>query len=428
MNLLIYCLIMLCLMFIGVPIAYSMLISTAVYINFFSDITMLAACKQMITGVNSFTLLALPFFILLGELLTETGVTKRLVGIANGLVGHMKGSMAQVNIVGSMLLAGVQGSASSDTAAIGGMLIPAMKEDGYSPSYAAAVTAASSAIGPMIPPSLTMVVIGGLTSVSIGKMFLGGILPGVVIGLTQMVYVAVRARKAPEYRGTNEPFSLKKLGKSLADGWLAVFIPLIIVVGISTGFFTPTESATFAVLFTVFLGVCVYRSINFKGLCKCIVSTVKTLANIAIIIAAAQAFGWILSREGIVSVFEDLLLGISTNPIVILLIINVIYLIAGCFVETIALVVLFVPIFMPIITAVGIDPVHFSIMTVFSLTIGTVTPPLGVCMYMAIDIAKIKLEEYLKEAIPFFIPLIVALLVITFIPQLTTLLPNLLMP
>lgn len=427
MELLYYCLIMLFLMFIGVPIAHSMLISTAAYILFMSDLSMLAACKQMIKGVNSFTLLALPFFILLGELLTETGVTKRLVGVANGFVGHMKGSMAQVNVVGSVLLAGVQGSASSDTAAIGGMLIPAMVEDGYKPSYAAAVTAASSAIGPMIPPSLTMVIMGGLTSLSIGKMFLGGILPGVVIGLTQMIYVAVRARKGPEYCGSNEKFSIKKLAKAIKEGWLTLFIPLIIVVGISTGFVTPTESATFAVLFTIFLGVVVYRSINFKGLVRCLVKTVLTLANIGIIIAAAQAFGWILAREGVVEIFESFLLGISTNPIVILLIINVIYLIAGCFVETIALVILFVPIFLPIVTSVGIDPIHFAVMTVFSLTIGTVTPPLGVCMYMACDIAKIKLEDYLKEGLPFFIPLIAALLIITFVPAVTTFLPNLLM-
>ena len=422
-----YCLFLLFFMFIGVPIAYSLLGSTWIYIVFFSKLSMIAACKQIITGVNSFTLLALPFFILLGEMLTKAGLTTRLVNIAKALVGHMKGALAQVNIVGSMLLAGVQGAASSDTAAVGGMLIPAMVEDGYDSAYAAVVTACSSSIGPMIPPSLTMVVLGSVSGISVGRGFLGGAIPGILLGLFMMVYAGIKARQDAKYCGSNEPFTWKALWESLKAGWMAVFIPLIVVGGIAFGVFTPTESGTFAVLATIFLGMVVYRSLSFKGLIECCVATIKTLGNILPIVAAAAAFGWILTREGAVEALSSLLLGITSSPVVLLMIMAVIYLIAGCFVETLALVILFVPIFAPIATAAGVDPVHFAVVTVLSLTVGTVTPPLGVCMYMACDIAKIKVEDFVRECIPFLIPMVVCILLVILVPAISTFLPNLLM-
>ena len=422
-----YCLFLLAFMFLGVPIAYSLLGSTWIYIVFFSKLSMIAACKQIITGVNSFTLLALPFFILLGEMLTKAGLTTRLVNIAKALVGHMKGALAQVNIVGSMLLAGVQGAASSDTAAVGGMLIPAMVEDGYDSAYAAVVTACSSSIGPMIPPSLTMVVLGSVSGISVGRGFLGGAIPGIMLGLFMMVYASLKARKSAKYCGSNEPFTWKALGESLKAGWMAVFIPLIVVGGIAFGVFTPTESGTFAVLATIFLGMVVYRSLSFKGLMECCVATIKTLGNILPIVAAAAAFGWILTREGAVEALSALLLGITSSPVVLLMIMAVIYLIAGCFVETLALVILFVPIFAPIATTAGVDPVHFAVVTVLSLTVGTVTPPLGVCMYMACDIAKIKVEDFVRECIPFLIPMVACILLVILVPAISTFLPNLLM-
>ncbi len=423
-----YCLCVLILMLMGVPIAYSLLTSTVIYISFFSELTMQTVCKQLIAGVNSFTLLALPFFLLLGSMLTNSGLTERLLSMATAIVGHMKGGLAQVNIVCSVFLAGVQGSATSDVASSGGLTIPAMKKDGYSGAFAAAITGASACIGPMIPPSLTAVVIGSVASISIGRMFLGGIVPGGVIGIFLMIYCGIKARQKPEYCGSNKPFSFKRLFESVKEGWAALVIPLIIVVGIAVGVFTATESATFAVLATILLGVFVFKSLTFKGFVECVKEAVFTLGNITVIIASAAAFGWVLTREGAVDFFQTLLLGISDNKYIVVLIISVIYLIAGCFVETIALVILFVPIFAPIVTNMGYDPVQFAIVTILALTIGTVTPPLGTCMYLACDIAKIKIEDFMKEMLPMYVPMVAALVVVIFVPPVSTFLPYLFMP
>jgi C4-dicarboxylate transporter DctM subunit len=398
------------------------------YITFFSELPLTTVCKQILAGVNSFTLLALPFFLFLGAMLSRSGLTERLLSMATALVGHMKGGLAQVNVVCSVFLAGVQGSASSDVAAEGALTIPAMMKDGYSGPYSAAVTGASACIGPMIPPSLTAVVIGSVASISIGRLFLGGIIPGVVIAVFLMIYCGIKARQDMRYCGSNAPFSFNRLFTSIKEGWTALFIPLIIVAGISAGFFTATESATFAVLVTIFLGVVVYRSLNWEGFKECIKEAVFTLGNITIIIASAAAFGWILTREGAVDFFQRILINFSKNPRILMLIVTLIYLIAGCFVETLALVILFVPIFLPIVVGAGYDTVQFGVVTIFALTIGTITPPLGVCMYLACDIAKISIEDFMKEMIPMYIPMLFALLVIVFFPPVSTFLPYLFMP
>lgn len=423
-----YCLCVLILMFLGVPIAYSLLTSTFFYITFFSELSLVTACKQILKGVNSFTLLALPFFLLLGAMLSSSGLTERLLAMASSLVGHMKGGLAQINVVSSVFLAGVQGSASSDIAASGSFNIPAMIQDGYKPAYAAAISCASACIGPMIPPSLTAVVLGSTAGVSIGRLFLGGIVPGVVMCLTQMAYCTIRAYQDPAYRGSNPPFSLRRVFTSLKEGWTALFIPFIIIAGISFGWFTATESATFAVMVCAFLGVFVFKTLNLKNFIGCVKEAVYTLGNITIIIAAAAAFGWILAREGATDFFQTLLLGITDNRIIVILIIAFIYIIGGCFVETIALVVLFVPIFLPIAQGLGYDPIHFSIITMLALTVGTMTPPMGVCMYLTCDIAKISIEDFMQEALPMYIPLLVSLLLVIFIPPISTFVPYFFMP
>jgi tripartite ATP-independent transporter DctM subunit len=415
-------------MCLGTPIGFSLIISSIFYIFCFSNLSAIVIVKQMLSGVDSFALLALPFFLLLGELLTRAKLTTKLINIAGALVGHMKGSLAQINIVSSMLLAGVQGAASSDTAAIGGMLIPAMKEDGYSPSYSAAVTAISSAVGPIIPPSLTMVIYGSVAGASIGRLFMAGAVPGVMLGLFLMVYCGIRARKGPEYCGTFQPFSFKRLLISIKEGWPAIFVPIIIIAGIALGVFTPTESGVFACLVTLILGLVVYRTLGWKEIVGSAKATVGTLSNILIIVSGAAAFGWILTREGAVEIISGFLFALSKNPIVIMLIINAILLIAGCFVETLALVLLFTPIFLPIVTALGYSPIHFGVIMVLNLTLGTVTPPLGVCMYLSCDLAKIKVESFMKEALPMYIPVLICLMIVILIPQISMFLPNLLMP
>lgn len=430
MELLLYCLFLLFLLVIGSPIGFSLLLSALFYIICFSELDPIILPQKMQAGLNSFPLLAVPFFLMLGDVMTRSGITGRLVNLANALVGHIRGSLAHVNIVTSMLLAGIQGAATADTAAVGSMLIPAMKKDGYAPNYSAAITAASAAVGPIIPPSLSMVIFGSMGSVSIGRLFLGGAIPGFVLGLYLMVYSYFLARRkgygAPP--GQIQKFSIKKLGKGLKSGFLPLLIPIIVVGGIVGGVFTPTESGAVATLVAIFLGAFIYRELGLRKLLDSTLSTLYMLGSILIIVAGAATFGWILSIEGATKLLGDALFAISENPIIIMLIINAILLIMGCFIETLALIVLLTPILLPVVIEAGFNPVHFGVIMVLNLTIGLTTPPLGVCMFVACGIADITIDNFMRAMAPLYIPLLLGLLTVVIFPQVTMYLPNLLMP
>jgi len=429
MELLIYFFLLLALILLGAPIAFSLLISAAVYVVCFSSLDPIIIPQKMQYGLNMFVLLAIPFFLMLGEIMGRAGITGRLVDLANALVGHVRGGMAHVNIVTSMLMAGIQGTAAADTAAVGSMLIPAMKRDKYPPNFAAAITAASSAIGPIIPPSLAMVIYGSMGNVSVGRLFLGGAIPGIILGSYLMIYSYFVA-KHRNYGSSQsqEGFSIKRLIHSLKAGFLPLMIPIIIIGGIVGGVFTPTESGAVATMVAIILGVFVYRRLGWKELVESARDTIYMMGSVLIIVAAAATFGWILSIEGAGDLLSDSLYRISKNPIVIMLVINALLLLLGCFIETVALLILLTPILLPVVVKVGYDPVHFGVIMVFNLTIGLTTPPLGLCIFIASGIAGISVKDFMREMFPLYIPLILGLLTTVFFPRVVMFLPNLLMP
>jgi C4-dicarboxylate transporter DctM subunit len=304
-----------------------------------------------------------------------------------------------------------------------------MIEDGYEPNFAAAITAASSAIGPIIPPSLAMVIYGSLGNVSVGRLFLGGAIPGFILGIYLMIYSYLIAKKR-NYGSSygQEGFSIKRLGRSLKAGFLPLLIPIIIIGGIVGGVFTATESGAVATMIAIILGVFVYRRLGCKELVDSVRSTIYMMGSVLIIIAAAATFGWILSIEGAGDLLSESLFRISGNPILIMLIINALLLILGCFIETVALLILLTPILLPIVVKVGYDPVHFGVIMVFNLTIGLTTPPLGLCIFIASGIAGISVKDFMREMFFLYVPLILGLLTTVFLPKLVMFLPNLLMP
>jgi tripartite ATP-independent transporter DctM subunit len=429
MELLMYFLLLLFLILVGTPIGFSLLISAAVYVIFFSSLDPIIIPQKMQYGLNLFVLLAIPFFLMLGEVMGRAGITGRLVDLANAMVGHIRGGMAHVNIVTSMLMAGIQGTATADTAAVGSMLIPAMIKDRYAPNFAAAITAASSAVGPIIPPSLAMVIYGSMGNVSVGRLFLGGAIPGFILGAYLMVYsyLLAKRRNFGAIQG-HEGFSLKRLYRSLRSGFLPLMIPIIVVGGIVGGVFTPTESGAVATMVAIILGVFVYRRIGWRELADSALNTIYMMGSVLIIVAGAATFGWILSIEGAGELLGDNLLRISKNPIIIMLIINALLLIFGCFIETVALLILLTPILLPVVVKVGYDPVHFGVIMVFNLTIGLTTPPLGLCIFVASGIADISVKDFMREMFPLYIPLLLGLLTTVLSPRLVMFLPNLLMP
>lgn len=429
MGLIVYCITLFLFLILSAPIGFSLLLSALIYIVFFSSLDPIILPQKIQSGLNSFPLLAIPFFLMLGEVMGRAGITRRLVNVANALVGHIRGGLAHVNIVTSMLMAGIQGAASADTAAIGSMLIPAMKKDGYSASYAAAITAASSAVGPIIPPSLSMVIYGGMGNVSIGRLFLAGAIPGIILGIYLMIYSAIiAARQGFGQYSSKQNFSFRRLGSSLKAGSIPLSIPLIIIGGIVGGIFTPTESGAVATLVAVVIGVFVLRELRLKDLLDSALGTLNMLGSILIIVAGAATFGWILSIEGAGRMLGDAIFSISKNPILVMFMINFILLLLGCFIETIALLILLTPIVLPIVTSVGYDPVHFGVIMVLNLTIGLTTPPLGVCIFVASGIAGISMEKFMRTMLPLYIPLLLGLLTTILFPQVVMFLPNLLMP
>jgi tripartite ATP-independent transporter DctM subunit len=429
MELLIYFFLLLFLILLGTPIGFSLLISAAVYVIFLSSLDPIIIPQKMQYGLNLFVLLAIPFFLMLGEIMGRAGITGRLVDLANAMVGHIRGGMAHVNIVTSMLMAGIQGTATADTAAVGSMLIPAMIKDKYAPNFAAAITAASSAVGPIIPPSLAMVIYGSMGNVSVGRLFLGGAIPGLILGVYLMIYSYLVAKRR-NYGATQgqESFSIKRFYRNLKSGFLPLLIPIIIVGGIVGGVFTPTESGAVATMVAIILGVFVYRTIGLRELIRGALKTIYMMGSVLIIVSAAATFGWILSIEGAGDLLGDSLLRISKNPIVVMLVINLLLLTLGCFIETVALLILLTPILLPVVVKVGYDPIHFGVIMVFNLTVGLTTPPLGLCIFVASGIAGISVKDFMREMFPLYIPLLLGLLTTILFPRLVMFLPNLLMP
>ena len=409
------------LLVIGVPVAVSLGVASLVYI-LIAGLPEVVLIHNMINGIDSFPLLAIPFFILAGHLMNTAGITTKIFAFARALVGWMHGGLGHVNVGASVIFAGMSGAAVADAGGLGNVEIKAMRDAGYDTDFSVGITAASSTIGPIIPPSLPLVIFGVMASASIGELFAAGLVPGILMALSLMVMVAVYSRRRSYPR--DAAFDLCRLWTTLKSAFFPLLTPVIVVGGIVTGAFTPTEAAVAAVAYALFLGLVVYRSLNWRHLIRVSMDTIETSAAILMIVAAATIFAWILTANQVATLLGDSLLVLTENRIILLLIIMAIVLLIGMFMETIAAITILVPVLMPIAAKVGIDPVHLGIIVILNLMIGLLTPPVGMVLYVLSDVAGVRFERCVRATMPFLVPLVIVLLAITFFPQLALWLPT----
>lgn len=407
----------------NIPIAFSIGLASISAVLASKGVPMMVIPQRMFYGLDTFTLISVPLFILAGRLMALGGVTRDLLNLANVFVGWMRGGLAYVNIVASMIFAGITGTAASDSSSIGSILVPAMIKKGYEKDFTVAVTATSSTIGIMIPPSVPMVLYGVAAGVSIGKLFMGGIIPGLLVGISLMAVTAVLARKRNYPAEARLP--IKESVKIVLRGIPALMTVVIIIGGIVFGFFTPTEAAGIAVVYTLLLGIYYYKELHWKDVPGIIKEVASTMGLVSIMVAAATALGWVFANQGIPRMIGEFILSLTGNRFLIMLMINLLLLFVGTWMDLTPAVLVFAPILLPIATQIGIDPVHFGIIMVVNLGIGLFTPPVGICLFITCGIAKISITDTIKAFIPFFIVMIIILLIITYIPEVCMLLPNL---
>ncbi len=407
----------------GVPVFIALAFSSLLYTHFLAGIPDFVILHRMAGGIDSFPLLAVPFFILAGNLMNSAGITNRIYDFAVASAGWMRGGLAQVNIIGSVIFAGMSGTAIADAAGLGTIEIKAMKDHGYDTEFAVGVTAASATLGPIIPPSLPFVIYGMMANVSIGALFLGGVVPGLFMTACMMGYVYYCARRYG--MGRDQAFSLRVLGVTFVAAFPALLTPAIIIGGMTFGWFTPTEAAIAACAWALMLGVLLYRSMSWKQFYKVTMDTIETTAGVLLIVGAASLFGWVLTTTRVAEAAAEALLTLTTNRYIILLLINLLLLAIGCFLEPIASISILVPILMPILAKVGIDPIHFGVVMTLNLMIGLLHPPLGMVLFVLMRVAKLSMERATMAVLPWLIPLLGSLIAITLIPELTLWLPRL---
>ena len=408
---------------LGFPVAIALAGSSALFIIFNGSPPPMVVAHRMINGVDSFPLLAVPFFILAGNLMNTAGITERIFNFALALVGWMRGGLGHVNVGASVIFAGMSGAAVADAGGLGAIEIKAMRDAKYDVGFAVGVTAASSTIGPIIPPSLPMVIYGVVAGASIGQLFAAGFIPGLVMAVSLMLMIAWFARRRNFPR--DQPFYLPTLFRSFRRAFLSLMTPVIIVGGILSGAFTPTEAAVAACAWALVLGLIVYRTLTIRRFLRVSFDTIETTAVVLLVVGAAAIFAWILTSNRVPEQFAGMLLSISERPWVILLLINLILLLVGCFMETVAAITILVPVLLPVAVQMGIDPVHFGVIMVLNLMLGLLTPPVGMVLYVLARVAKIPFERCVVATAPFLIPLVLVLLLITFVPAVTMWLPTL---
>ena len=414
------------LLILRVPIGISLGMSSLITIFASGVVQPTYLAQGLVTGADSFSLMAVPFFVLAGELMATGGISRRLLNIADAFLGRKYGGLALVTVVACMFFAAISGSGPATVAAIGGLTIPSMLKQGYDRPFAGAISAAAGSIGVIIPPSIPMVMYCVATGVSVGAMFMGGVIPGILIGGSLCVYSSLYSKKHKYINAEAAPFSWGNVGRSLVDGIWALLVPVIILGGIYGGIFTPTEAAAVAVAYGLIVGLFVYRDLKAKDLYRIFGSAALTTATIMVILGTATTFGRILTLERIPTMIADFFESVAKGPIMLMILINILLLIVGCFMETNAAIIILAPIFLPIVESMGINPVHFGIVMVVNLAIGFVTPPLGVNLFVACNVANAKLEEICKGILPILGVMIVDLLLITYIEPLSTFLPALL--
>lgn len=409
---------------LGFPICFALgLVSLA---NLSMDgMNLMIVIQRMFTGGDSIALIAIPLFMLSGELMFRGGMSKRLVDFADTLLGHFPSGLAMVSILACMFFAAITGSAIAATAAIGGIMIPLMKEKGYAVTFSAPLMACGGSIGPIIPPSIPLLVYGTLANVSVGKLFIGGFAPGILMGVGLMIFCYFIGKQR-HYVGREKASSVKEILNSGKDAVLALFMPIIIIGGIMSGVFTPTESGAVAVAYALIVGVFVYHELDVKTMWEAFVNSAKSSGQVLIVVACASLFTWVITVNQIPQSISAYLSSAISSKYVLLLVINVVLLIAGTFIDTTSAIVIFAPLFIPMVKAMGVDLVHFGLIIAVNLTIGMCTPPLGVCLFVSGSIAKISLKQQMKDLLPMIAVLLLVLLLVTYIPELTLFLPRLL--
>ncbi|EKB49108.1 TRAP transporter large permease [Cecembia lonarensis] len=407
---------------IGIPIAFALGLSSLVYL-LFSDIPLIVIPQKMYAGLDVFVLLSIPGFILAGNLMNASGITQRIIAFCNALLGHIRGGLGLANVGASMLFGGISGTAIADTASIGSVMIPAMEKEGYDKAFSCAVTATSSTLGPIIPPSLPMIIAATLTGLSVGKLFVAGIIPGLLLGLglLGLTYFISVKRKYPK-KGRA---SWMVMAKRFYQAFWALMMTLLILFGIIGGVFTPTEASIVAVVYALVIGLLVYKELKWVQLPKIMLDSAKMTASLMVLVGFANLFAWIMTVEEIPQMIAAGLLDLTQNKFLILLLINVLLLFVGAFMETIAALLILFPVLLGVAVHVGVDPVQFAIIMVMNLVIGLTTPPVGVCLFVASSIGNISLEKISRAGFPFLLVSLIILLLVTYVPEISLYLPGL---
>jgi tripartite ATP-independent transporter DctM subunit len=410
------------LLALNVPVAFAMLTTSVLYLAITQEVPLIVVAQQVGAGTDKFLLLAIPFFFLAAEFMNTGGIMHRLVDLASAMVGHIRGGLGHVNVVASMLFAGMSGSAVADAAGMGRIEIEMMRKSGYPLAFSGAITAASATIGPVIPPSIPFVVYGSLAGVSVGKLFLAGVIPGVAMGLFLMGSVWVLAGRRNFPTATWAGFA--HLGREFVHALPVLALPVIILGGIFSGVFTATESAIVAAAYALLIGL-LLREVRLTDIVPILIRVGTDSARIMMIVVAATLYSWILAREGAPQAVAGTFLGLTDQPWLLLLLINVLLFLLGCFMEPLPIMVIVVPTMLPLVQALGIDLVHFGVIVTLNLMIGLITPPIGIVMFTVMEITKVPIESFTRAIWPFFGALVLALALITYVPGLVLFLPEL---
>lgn len=409
---------------LGVPIAFSLGLGSVVAIFMDDKISSMLVAQKLFSSINSFSLMAIPFFMLSGELMEAGGISKRLVNIAKAFVGHITGGIGMVDIGTSVLFAGVSGSAAADTAAVGSMLIPSMLKNGYPRGLAAVIQACAGSLGPIIPPSLTMIIYCSLTGLSIGECFMAGVIPGLIIGLGVAVVTYFYARRLGIKGDERVPY--RERLTAIKDGILAIIMPLIIIGGIVSGIFTPTESGAIAVIYALVIGMFVYKEFTYRELPRIFLKAASMTGMALLIVAGASIFSWLVAYEKFPKMIITFLTGLTDNKYVIMMLLVLFLLLVGMFIETLSATIICAPILMPVAAQYGIDPIQFALIMVITLVYAGVTPPVGGVLFITMGIAKAKMKEALTYLAPYLGIICIVILLLIFVPQISLLLPRLL--
>ena len=420
----IYIVLLFALFLVGVPICFSLgLVSLYGIVE--GAYPLNVVIQRLFTGADSIALIAIPLFILAGGLMVQRGISRRIVDFADALIGHLPSGLALVSILACMFFAAITGSAIAATAAIGGIMIPIMEKKGYENTFSAPLMACGGSIGPIIPPSIPLLLYGTMANVSVGKLFIGGFIPGIIMGLGLMIYSYIVGKKR-HYVGREKKATAKEIITTGKDAVLALIMPVIIIGGILSGIFTATESGAIACAYALILGAFVYKELKLKNMFGLFVDCAKSTGQVLVVVACASLFTWVITVAQVPQTVSAFLSSAISNKYLLLLVINVVLLIAGTFIDTTSALVIFTPLFLPLVQTMNIDLIHFGLVMAVNLTIGMCTPPLGVCLFVSGSIAKVSLKEQMRDLLPMLGVLLIVLLIITYIPWTVTLLPDLL--